>query len=79
MKQVKVGLVGLGTVGAGVAKLLTSGRELLADRLGFSLVLARACDLRPARGRPRHIASLTVHSGLCRQRAGLSQPLRRAQ
>ena len=56
MKQVKVGLVGLGTVGAGVAKLLAAGREPLANRLGFALELARACDVRPARGRELGLA-----------------------
>ncbi len=47
-KAVKVGLIGLGTVGGGVARLLLEQRELLARRVGAELELARAVDLDPA-------------------------------
>jgi homoserine dehydrogenase len=46
---VNVGLIGLGTVGTGVARLLTERRDLLARRLGTELVLKRAADLDPER------------------------------
>ncbi|MGD9124855.1 MAG: homoserine dehydrogenase [Desulfarculaceae bacterium] len=46
-KKVKVGLLGLGIVGGGVAKLLTEEKKRLSERLGAELVLARAADLRP--------------------------------
>ncbi|MCB2189511.1 MAG: homoserine dehydrogenase [Deltaproteobacteria bacterium] len=44
-RAVKVGLLGLGTVGGGVAQLLLEEQERLADYLGAPLVLARAADL----------------------------------
>jgi homoserine dehydrogenase len=45
VRAVKVGLLGLGTVGGGTAKLLLEQRERLARRLGAELVLTKAADL----------------------------------
>jgi homoserine dehydrogenase len=45
MKPVQVGLIGCGTVGSGVVRLLTEQRELLAQRLGGDLVLKKVADL----------------------------------
>jgi homoserine dehydrogenase len=45
MKDVKLGLIGLGTVGAGVARLLIEKQKLIAARLGMNLVLNRVADL----------------------------------
>jgi len=59
-KAVKVGLIGLGTVGGGVAQLLLEKREALSQRLGAPLVLAKAVDLDLARGR-----SLGLPEGVC--------------
>lgn len=42
---VGVGLIGFGTIGRGVAKLLRSNREVIAERLGFALHLVRIADL----------------------------------
>jgi homoserine dehydrogenase len=39
MKQVGVGILGFGTVGAGVAEGLLRNRELMAERLGVDIVL----------------------------------------
>ncbi|HEY7648779.1 MAG TPA: homoserine dehydrogenase [Methylomirabilota bacterium] len=53
MSEVRIGLLGLGTVGAGVAKLLEEQRALLEERAGCGLVLARVADLdliRPREG-----------------------------
>ncbi len=47
--MVKVGLIGLGTVGQGVARLLTERQEFLAQRLGTDLVLKKAADIDPER------------------------------
>ena len=52
MKAIKVGLIGFGTVGTGVVRLLTEQRELLARRLGTDLVLAKVADLDLERPRP---------------------------
>ncbi|OEU62885.1 MAG: homoserine dehydrogenase, partial [Desulfuromonadales bacterium C00003094] len=45
MKEIKVGLLGFGTIGAGVVKVLQQNAELMTDRLGASMKLARIADL----------------------------------
>ena len=45
MKQVGVGLLGFGTVGAGVVDGLRRNRDVLANRLGIELVLRRIADV----------------------------------
>jgi len=45
VSDVQIGLLGLGTVGAGVVKLLHSQRALLEERAGCRLTLARVADL----------------------------------
>src|SRR5881409_106246 len=51
MTEVRIGLLGLGTVGAGVAKILESRRAMLEERAGCRLTLAAVADggLEPAR------------------------------
>jgi homoserine dehydrogenase len=51
MKDVRLGLLGLGTVGAGVVKLLETQRATLEERAGCGLRLARIADLDVARPR----------------------------
>ncbi len=48
-RAVKVGLLGLGNIGAGTVEILQRNRALIESRLGVPLVLARAADLDPAR------------------------------
>ncbi len=53
MKEVGIGLLGLGTVGGGVVKILESRRAMLEERAGCGLVLAAVADLdltRPREG-----------------------------
>lgn len=45
MREIGVGLLGFGTVGAGVVETLLQNGDLLADRLGCRLVLRRIADL----------------------------------
>lgn len=45
MKTFRVGLIGFGTIGTGVIKLLQQNSELLVERLGAQLELARVVDL----------------------------------
>lgn len=45
MKQVNVGILGFGTVGAGVAAGLVANRAVMAARLGVDIVLKRIADL----------------------------------
>jgi homoserine dehydrogenase len=45
MKNIKVGLLGFGTIGTGVVKVFQKNSELLESRLGVRLELARIVDL----------------------------------
>ena len=45
MKQIGVGILGFGTVGAGVADGLLAHREVMSRRLGVDIVLRRIADL----------------------------------
>ncbi len=44
-QDVKVGLIGFGTVGTGVVKILQSNADLIAKRVGQNVVLAKIADL----------------------------------
>ena len=56
MKQpVNVGLIGLGTVGFGVARALQERAHLLEERIGTRLVLKRVCDRDSKRAKLLHI------------------------
>ncbi|MCG8587908.1 MAG: homoserine dehydrogenase [Proteobacteria bacterium] len=48
---VGVGILGFGTIGTGVAKVLLRNREVIARRLGFPLQLVRIADLDTRRDR----------------------------
>jgi len=53
MNEVRIGLLGLGTVGGGVVKILESRRAMLEERAGCRLALAAIADLdltRPREG-----------------------------
>ncbi len=56
MKPVQVGLIGFGTVGTGVVRLLTEHGERFRRRLGQALVLKKVADLDLARPRPVALA-----------------------
>ena len=45
MKTINVGLLGCGTVGTGVAKLLIENKEIIAARLGTEITLKRVADI----------------------------------
>jgi homoserine dehydrogenase len=45
MKQINIGLLGCGTVGTGVAKLLFDSQQLISSRLGAILNLKRVADI----------------------------------
>ncbi len=45
MKEISLGLIGFGTIGTGVIKLLQDNAELLAGRLGARLVIKKIGDL----------------------------------
>lgn len=45
MKIVKVGMIGFGTIGAGVAKILSDNSEIIRQRLGAGVELVKVADL----------------------------------
>lgn len=45
MREIKIGLIGWGTVGTGVIKILQSNGALIARRLGARLVISRIADI----------------------------------
>ncbi|MBT5762855.1 MAG: homoserine dehydrogenase, partial [Nitrospina sp.] len=45
MKTIKVGMIGFGTIGAGVAKILTENSEVIKKRLGAGVELVKVADL----------------------------------
>ena len=45
MKTINIGLLGCGTVGAGVAKLIIKNRDLITSRTGALFVLKRVADI----------------------------------
>jgi homoserine dehydrogenase len=45
MPQIRVGLIGFGTVGAGTVEALIKNRELIEDRVGAAIVLKKIADL----------------------------------
>lgn len=57
MKKIKIGILGLGTVGTGIARLLTENSHLISSRLGGELVLKKAADLDIERDRGVEFAS----------------------
>ena len=45
MKEIKIGILGLGTVGTGIARLLQENGPLITARLGAALTLKKAADI----------------------------------
>jgi len=45
MKEIKVGMIGFGTVGSGVVKILQENAKLLERRVGAKIVLKRIADI----------------------------------
>lgn len=45
MKEIKIGILGLGTVGTGIAKIIYENSPLITSRLGAKLTLKKAADI----------------------------------
>jgi homoserine dehydrogenase len=45
MKEIKVGLIGFGTVGSGVGKILQKNSRLIEKRMGAKIILKRIADI----------------------------------
>jgi homoserine dehydrogenase len=57
-EAVGVGLIGLGTIGTGVVKVLERNGPVIAQRLGFPLRLVRIADLDTERDRGVHLSGI---------------------
>ena len=45
MSSIKVGLLGFGTIGTGVIRVLQNNQDIICERLGYNIELAKVCDL----------------------------------
>ena len=45
MKQIKIGVIGFGTIGSGVVRILKKRAELIKKKHGINLILKYVCDL----------------------------------
>ena len=45
MKEINIGMLGAGTVGTGVAKILFENKEIIRQRVGADLILRRVADI----------------------------------
>jgi homoserine dehydrogenase len=45
MRKIKVGIIGFGTIGSGVVKILASSRDLIRQRLGAEVEVVKIADL----------------------------------
>jgi homoserine dehydrogenase len=64
MKRISVGLIGLGTIGTGVVKLLQEKGILLSERIGAEIYLKKIADIdiQRSRGIPIDQAKLTTNA-----------------
>ncbi|MBU0627756.1 MAG: homoserine dehydrogenase [Nanoarchaeota archaeon] len=45
-KEINIGLVGIGTIGSGVVKILNKNKELIEKRTGISINIKKVCDVK---------------------------------
>lgn len=45
MRKIKIGIIGFGTIGSGVVKILTSSRNIIRQRLGTEVEVVKIADL----------------------------------
>jgi len=60
MNTINIGLIGLGTVGTGVAKILIENKDLLLKQVGVPLVLKKIADKDLKRPRPVDLAGIIL-------------------
>ena len=65
MKKIAVGLIGFGTIGTGVVRLLQENKELISERVGAEIHLKRIADIDIVKSRGIAIESalLTTDAG----------------
>ena len=45
MSVIHIGIIGFGTVGAGAVEVLTTNRQIIANRIGADVVIRKIADL----------------------------------
>ena len=63
MKNIHVGILGLGTVGTGVVNLLYEQRELIKRRLGVEVIVSRIADRSAHRKNAKGVRQRTARTG----------------
>jgi homoserine dehydrogenase len=65
MKKIAVGLIGFGTIGTGVARLLQENKDLISERVGAEIYLKRIADIDIVKSRGVSLEStlLTTDAG----------------
>jgi homoserine dehydrogenase len=61
--QFRVAILGCGTVGGGVARILLEQKDALRERAGRDVVLARIVDLTPEQSAKRHAVPRKLYAG----------------
>lgn len=64
--QVNVALIGLGTIGAGVVKILTQNHDLIYRKTGLKLKLTHAVDIDPTRGQALKLPDDVFHTDVAK-------------
>lgn len=62
MKKINIGIIGLGTVGAGLVELIKKNGPEMRRRQGIDLRIIAACDLRAGQGKKVGLPKATVFS-----------------
>ena len=60
MRNINIGLLGLGTVGSGVAKILIQNKELISSRVGSNLILKKVAVKNIDKGRDVELGKSTL-------------------
>ena len=65
MRKIYIGIIGFGTVGTGVLKILRNNGKMIGERLGASIVVKKIADLdiKSDRGIKVNKSLLTTNAG----------------
>lgn len=63
MKQFRIAILGCGTVGGGIAKILLEQKKMLSQRSNVEITLSRIVDLFPSQSAKRHGIDLSIFAG----------------
>jgi len=58
---IKIGIIGYGNVGQGVAKVIENNKKGISERIGVPIEIAGICDIRPAPAEYKDIYTKRYH------------------